>query len=140
MTSRSWWLAAVAASVAACSGDDGGPAADAGPPDARIVNGCPALEEPQAAPGDAIDGDTYVTFAMGFFSQHCIRCHSSTLAGADRNGAPAGYNWDVEATMRMHLAEIRNAVGVANFMPFSGPQPTCAERQRLVRWIDADAP
>jgi uncharacterized membrane protein len=125
-------------SAAACGGDAAAP--DAGPPDAEINNGCEALRAPQAEPGDPIDGDTYATFAGGFFAQHCTRCHSSTLTGGERNGAPAGYDWDVEATVRDHLAEIRNAVGVLNYMPFAPPDPTCAERQRIVRWIDADAP
>jgi hypothetical protein len=123
--------------LAACGG--GGSNDDA--PDAEVlVNGCPVLDEPQAQPGDPIDGDTYETFAMGFFEEWCTRCHSSALAGDDRNGAPVGYDWDVEATVRDHLEEIRSAVGVTNFMPFEPPDPTCDERRRLVRWIDADAP
>lgn len=125
----------VAAALAASCGDDA-----AAPPDARIVNGCPALEEPQASPGDPIDGDTWDTFAMDFFATWCTRCHSTTLDGPDRNGAPLGYNWDDEASVRDHLDEIRAAVGVANFMPFTPPDPSCADRQRIVRWIDADAP
>ena len=35
---------------------------------------------------------------------------------------------------------IRYAVGVINFMPINPPDPTCEERARIVRWIDADAP
>ncbi len=132
-------LAAALFVFAACGGDDA-PATDAAPPDAEINNGCEALRAPQAEPGDPIGGDTYVTYAMGFFAQHCTRCHDSTRIGTDRNGAPPGYNWDVEASVREHLADIRNAVGVFNFMPFTPPDPTCAERQRIVRWIDADAP
>jgi uncharacterized membrane protein len=132
-------LLAAAVLIASACGDDGA-APDAAPPDAEINNGCPALREPQAQPGDPIDGDTYVTYAGGFFAQHCTRCHSSTLEGAARNGAPPEYNWDQEASVRAHLAEIRSAVGVVNFMPFTPPDPTCAERQRIVRWIDADAP
>jgi hypothetical protein len=129
-------LAILLAVLAASCGDDA--AGDS--PDARIVNGCPALEEPQAAPGDPIDGDTWDTFAMEFFATWCTRCHGSTLTGPDRNGAPVGYDWDVEATVRSFLPEIRNAVGVQNFMPFNPPDPSCDERQQIVRWIDADAP
>jgi len=112
-----------------------------GVPDARLAaNGCPVLEQPLAEPGDPIDGDTYVTFAADFFATWCTRCHSTTLSGADRNGAPEGFNWDDEPTVRAHLAQIREAVGVANFMPFTPPDPSCDERARLVRWIDAGAP
>lgn len=139
MSSRLWTvllIVGLGACLGAC-GDDGPPLE----PDARIVKGCPVLEEPQAAPGDPIDGDTWDTFAMGFFADNCTRCHSSTLVGSvDRQGAPDDYNWDVEATVRLHLPEIRNVVGVTMFMPFLPPDPTCDERQQLVRWIDADAP
>jgi uncharacterized membrane protein len=121
--------------LVAC-GDPG----DGAPADARYINGCPQLTAPQAQPGDPIDGDTWTTYAQGFFAMWCTRCHSTTLVGGARNGAPVGYNWDDPASVRTHLSEIRNAVGVANFMPFNPPDPTCAERQRIVRWIDAAAP
>ncbi len=121
--------------LVACGG--GGDSPPDGP---TLIKGCPILDDPQAEPGDPIDGDTFETFAAGFFEDWCTRCHSSTLAGDDRNGAPTGYDWDVEATVRDHLDEIRNVVGVTMFMPFDPPDPTCAERQQLVRWIDADAP
>jgi len=124
--------------LAACGGDDN--AADAGPPDAETIKGCEVLREPQAEPGDPIDGDTWATFAMDFFADNCTRCHSTTRVGPDRNGAPDDYNWDDELTVRDHLPEIRNVVGVTMFMPFLPPDPECSERQQLVRWIDADAP
>jgi uncharacterized membrane protein len=120
--------------LAACGGGEG-------TPDARIVNGCPALEEPQASPGDPIDGDTWDTFAMQFFEDFCTRCHSVDNVGPDeRMDAPEGYDWDDPASVREHVDEIRAAVGVANFMPLSPPEPTCEERERIVRWIDAGAP
>lgn len=125
--------------LAACGGDDAS-SADAAPPDAETIKGCEVLRDPQAQPGDPIDGDTWATFGQDFFADNCVRCHSTTRVGADRNGAPADYNWDVEATVRDHLDEIRIVVGVTMFMPFTPPDPECSERQRLVRWIDADAP
>jgi uncharacterized membrane protein len=109
-------------------------------PDAKIVGGCPSLEQPLAQPGDNIDGDNFATFAGPFFGSFCTRCHASTVVGADRNGAPDGLNWDSESTVRANLSRIRIAVGVGNFMPPSAPKPTCAERERMVRWLDADAP
>jgi uncharacterized membrane protein len=133
-------LALLATLLVAGCGDDGGNPVDAGGGDAALINGCPSLTAPQANPGDPIDGDTFATFAGPLLQMYCTRCHSTTRTGADRNGAPIGYNWDDEASVRMHLPEMRNAVGVFNFMPPNDPRPTCAERQRLVRWIDASAP
>jgi len=120
------------AGLAGCGGDDGD--------DGELVNGCPTHRAPLAEPGDPIDGDTYATFAQPLFTTYCVRCHSTTRTGADRNGAPVGYNWDDEAAVRAHRSEMRNAIGVSNFMPLTPPNPTCDERARLVRWIDADNP
>lgn len=105
-----------------------------------LVNGCVPLNQPQATPDGGAGGDTWASYASGFFTMYCTRCHSTTLSGNARNGAPDGYDWDDEATVRAHLDMIRDAVGVSNFMPFTPPDPTCAERKRIVRWIDAAAP
>lgn len=105
-----------------------------------LVNGCPPLSDPQARPGDPIGGDTWASYAQGSFAMWCTRCHSSTLTGAARNGAPDGYNWDDPNAVRLRAATIRTAVGVGNFMPPNDPKPPCAERRRLVRWIDAATP
>src|SRR6266540_3378809 len=88
--------------LAAC-GDDGGDPVDAGDGDGQLINGCPSLTAPQANPGDPIDGDTFATFAGPLLQTYCTRCHSTTRTGADRNGAPIGYNWDDEASVRTHL-------------------------------------
>jgi uncharacterized membrane protein len=118
----------IAALLAACGGDDDG------------NDACEPFEAEQAEPGDPIDGDTFATYASGFFTTYCVRCHSTGRSGSDRNGAPPGYNWDNEASVRDHIEEIRSAVGVSFYMPLNDPKPTCGERQRLVRWIDAAAP
>lgn len=130
--------------VAGCGGGGGGgggtadlataPAADM----TVLVNGCPPHPTPLAQPGDPIGGDTWATFAQGFFASYCTTCHATTAV--NRNGAPVGYDWDDEASVRAHLAMIRDAVGVGNYMPPVAPAPSCDERARLVRWIDGGAP
>jgi uncharacterized membrane protein len=95
---------------------------------------------PVAKPGDPIGGDTWANYARGFFSAYCNRCHSSQLTGLGRNGAPHGFDWDSEAVVRAQLDFIRGDVGESNYMPPDDPKPSCAERRRLVRWIDAGAP
>ncbi|MCC6876739.1 MAG: hypothetical protein IT378_20720 [Sandaracinaceae bacterium] len=139
-------------------------------PDTNVEmrNGCPVLRGPVAMPGDPIEGDTWATFAEPFFEQWCTRCHSQALDTPElRRGAPRGYDWDVEASVRAHLPEIRQQVGVLVSMPYepqcdmdtdcppttacvpsatgrgtcrTARRMTCAERLRLVRWIDAAAP
>jgi hypothetical protein len=119
------------------SSGSGGSGGASGGDMAMLVNGCPSFADPQPAQ----PADTWNTFAQGFFASYCTRCHSSTLTGPiARNGATDGFNWDDEQSVKGHLAMIRQAVGVANFMPPSAPVPTCAERQRLVEWIDNQAP
>jgi cytochrome c5 len=105
-----------------------------------LVNGCPPWTAPLTTPDGGAGGDTWTSFAQPFFASYCTRCHSSTLTGAARNGAPDGYNWDDEAAVRAHVDMIRTAVGVGNFMPPSDPRPACDDRRRIVRWIDASAP
>jgi cytochrome c5 len=105
-----------------------------------VINGCPPLTTPLATPDGGAGGDTWSSYASGFFTMYCTRCHSSALSGAARNGAPDGYNWDDEAAVRARLVMIRDAVGVSNVMPPSAPTPPCDQRRRIVRWIDADAP
>jgi hypothetical protein len=122
-------------------GKDSAPSSDLAVADmTALQNGCPSLSSPQAHPGDPIGGDTWATFAQGFFSTWCTRCHSTTRTGTDRNGAPDGFNWDDQSSVQAHLDQIRIAVGVGNFMPPNDPRPPCDQRQRIVRWIDAGAP
>lgn len=116
---------------------------DAGLADASALDagGCPPLTEPQAMAGDDIDGDTWETYARGFFDAYCTQWHSSTLTTQPaRRFAPLGMDWDDEASVRAHTLRIRHAVGVTFFMPPGDPEPSCDERQRIVRWIDAEAP
>lgn len=109
--------------------------------DVVIVMGCPSLTTPVARPGDAPMGDTFAAYMQPFFTTWCVRCHSvHRITAVERSGAPDGYNWDDEASVRMHLPQIRNAVGVENYMPLTDPKPSCAERRRVVRWVDLGAP
>ncbi len=144
---RACFFAAGAASLAmlASCGDDSGALPDAGHTDGEVpdgnVRGCPVHDTLLAMPGDPIDGDTWDTYAMGFFAMWCTRCHNSTLTTTvARHGAPLGRNWDDPVSVRDHLDVIREMVGELNAMPPEEPRPPCDERARIVRWIDAGAP
>ena len=125
---------------------DGGNCPD---PADNVVLGCPSYTCEGQAEADG-DADTYESFASGFFESYCVRCHATErdLTGSCsvsnpercRNGAPLGYDWDDPASIREHLADIREMVGTVNEMPPSDPFPSCDERRRLISWIDRGAP
>lgn len=79
-------------------------------------------------------------------SNYCVRCHSSSLAGSARNGAPSDHNFDslaaIVATDGAHIDEVAGASGahVNQVMPPSGPFPTLEERQQLAEWIACGTP
>ena len=137
-TMRTLGLCLLAFLSASC-GDDDTPPMDASAD--VILFGCPTHPDPLARPGDDLGGDTWSSFAAGFFETYCTRCHSSELVGdVARAGAPEGLDWDVEATVRENLELVRFVVGEDNSMPPRGDRPSCDDRVRLVRWIDAGAP
>jgi uncharacterized membrane protein len=67
-------------------------------------------------------------------------CHSSELSGADRNGAPAGLDWDDLEVVGENLDRIRVRAAETETMPPSDPRPFDEERDMLAEWIDCDAP
>lgn len=116
-------------------GDGGGGGGGGGDDGDRTGNTCPP-------------GGTTLTaqnFGQPFFQSYCTRCHSSTLSGPQRNGAPAGLNWDVLETVRAHAGEINEEAGVTagnvnTSMPPSEPRPTADERRKLAEWLSCGAP
>ena len=120
------------------------PNLDAAPPDygpstSELPNGCPSLFA-CLAPEGTTAGLTYTNFARPVFDAYCNRCHASTVTGPTRI-APTGYNWDDPGAIHAHLSEIRQVVGVSNFMPFDRPTDmSCDLRRGMVVWIDTGAP
>lgn len=95
------------------------------------------------ASADAGTGDTYASFAKGFFDKYCVGCHDSSNPNRD-------YSRMTDIT-RDH-AEIACGVattkltGCASFPPpkqfpiGTGAKPSNAERDQLVAWIEAGLP
>ncbi|MDZ4694356.1 MAG: hypothetical protein SGI86_04350 [Deltaproteobacteria bacterium] len=82
----------------------------------------------------------YENFGRAFMTSYCTRCHSSTLRGANRNGASKGHDFDssdgVLAVMDhvdQHAAAGPN--GVNDEMPPSAPFPAEEERKKLGQWL-----
>lgn len=95
--------------------------------------------------GEAPDvprGDTWDTFAAGFFASHCTHCHQGDHSGGDYNRFE-----DVvadSAVMRCGLAAEKLA-GCDDPMPPprsfpTGPRPPEDEIARIIDWIEAGAP
>lgn len=83
---------------------------------------------------------TYENFGASFMTTYCTSCHSSTLSGAARNGAPDDHDFDSLdeiVSLAEHIDEYA-AAGPEAFneaMPPSGPMPTDAEREMLGAWL-----
>ena len=85
---------------------------------------------------------TYASFGAHFFASYCTGCHSRDVR--DRHGAPSDQNFDSEAEIRQHAAEIDAEAAAGpdarnTDMPdMSGPvrtQPTLAEREQLGEFL-----
>jgi len=88
---------------------------------------------------------TYANFGAPFMEQYCTRCHSSTLSGDARMGAPEFHDFDTQTGILNVAEHIDEAAGSGpaatnEGMPPTGPFPTLEERQQLAEWIACGAP
>ncbi len=84
-------------------------------------------------------------FGHDFMTRYCTRCHSSTLSGGERHGAPDGRDFDtidgVQADLhRLDEVAASGPASTNDYMPPYEPAPTEDERARLGRWIACGAP
>ena len=127
---------------AACgsSSPAGGP--DAGPnsPDA----GQPIYSSGSTCPTNSTL--TYANIGESFFTTYCTSCHSSTLTGNARQGAPSGFNYDTLAGIKQNAATIDSfAAGgpttINTEMPQGGStRPSDAIRKQLGEWLACGEP
>jgi uncharacterized membrane protein len=65
----------------------------------------------------------------------CTTCHSSSLTGSARNGAPADDNFDTEAGAEAHDDEIAHEVSEGAMPPpASNITLTAAEKHEILKW------
>lgn len=90
---------------------------------------------------------TYDDFAKDFFASHCVRCHSSALAGSARHGAPKSTNLDTldgieNASLIMldHLAAAGPLQQNTAMPPDDESTPSRAERESLGAWLACGLP
>ncbi len=77
---------------------------------------------------------TYDNFAAEFLDVNCSSCHSKSVEGEDRRGAPIDQNWDDPASLRSHAPRIRDTVLRNQMPPQFGLSPS-PEADKLVEWI-----
>jgi hypothetical protein len=96
---------------------------------------CPPLGAPTAQ-----------DFGTAFMQTYCLGCHSASLTGPARQGAPEGIDFDTledvrrqAAVIDAHAAAGPNGAHTA-MPPASRAQPTRQERERLGQWLACGAP
>jgi len=65
----------------------------------------------------------------------CTGCHSSTLAGAGRNGAPAGVNFDSYAAVSAAALKANTRLGNESMPPGSSSKASAAQKRTFACWI-----
>ena len=88
---------------------------------------------------------TYENFGKPFMESYCLRCHSESVIGADRQGAPSDHNFDDIISIRglaMHIDQKAGSGPDATneLMPENDPKPTMDERVQLSEWLACGAP
>lgn len=88
---------------------------------------------------------TYDSFGRSFMESYCLRCHSGSVTGAAREGAPSDHNFDTIIEIQGLADHIDQMAGVGpdstnEIMPTDDPKPTLAERQQLAEWLACGAP
>ena len=146
-------LLALGAVVVSCGDDDGGTPDSGGGTDAGGgTDSGPGEMDSGAGPEDAgggedvpAAGDTWSSFAMGFFATYCVECHQTD--------APGRRDYRTIDHVRRDMARVRCGVAPES-MPASGcvsppagmfpvgdgPFPSDMERQRIVAFIDDGLP
>jgi uncharacterized membrane protein len=91
-------------------------------------------------------GPTAAGFGRAFLEAHCLSCHSASVRGAAREGAPRGVDFDTPEAVRQWARAIdaHSAAGPSSvntsMPPASRPAPSMDERVRLGQWLSCGAP
>jgi hypothetical protein len=113
-----------------------------------LTLGCGESEEEGKPTGATCPTDsslTYDTFGSGFMEAYCLRCHSQTVTGVDREGAPSDHNFDTVNAIRGLADHIDEHAGAGpdatnTLMPPDDPRPSLEQRMQLSAWLACGAP
>ena len=142
---RRWLALGLLLVVIACSSDDTRIIRVSGGDDDHDDHSHSGARCPPTVPDTNIPLPSYNNFGKAFFDDYCLRCHSTQLTGADRNGAPEDRNFDTLELIRdqRHLIDGVAAFGSLSendIMPQSNPKPTDTERKVLGQWLACGGP
>jgi uncharacterized membrane protein len=89
----------------------------------------------------AADAPTYETFGQAFMTDYCSSCHSASVTGTARLGAPPEDVFDTLAQIQGNTEELAHEVE-SKAMPFPTAKkfPTDAERALFTQWMSCGAP
>lgn len=120
---KAFWIGACCVmSALACGSDDD----DAG-----------GTADEQSPAGECADAPSFDEVTA--FSEVCTNCHDSSLALADRNFAPLGWDFDKYEVASMKAEDIQNAVE-EGYMPPPGYTLTEAQKAQLLQWVACGTP
>ncbi len=89
---------------------------------------------------------TAQSFGTAFLQAYCLSCHSQSVTGDARQGAPLGLDFDTlgEVHLQLPLIDTHAAAGPratnTAMPPAQHPQPTQQEREKLGQWLACGAP
>ena len=86
------------------------------------------------------DGPTWTSAGQPFVTTWCTPCHSSTVIGDDRQGAPVGVDFDTYNATTTWAGSLRPQVAgdTASMPPAGGPSRE--DRADFVAWLDCGMP
>jgi len=107
-----------------------------------LLAACEEGGPPTGATCPPTNPPTYASFGQQFMATYCTSCHSAIAT--NRQGAPRDQNYDTEADIITHAADIDSAAAAGpdatnTFMPKLGgtvrTKPTQAEREMLGQYL-----
>lgn len=107
-----------------------------------LITACGGGGAPTGATCPPTDPPTFDSFADEFMGKYCRDCHSAT--SPNRRGAPGSQNYDTEADILRHAADIEAEAAAGpdatnTSMPELGgavtTRPTQAEREQLGQYL-----
>lgn len=70
----------------------------------------------------------------------CVACHSSSLSGSSRAGAPGDINFDNYDAALADADLARSEVEAGAMPPSGSPKLSAAEKDQIINWASCDTP